>query len=88
MGFGRKVAKERILIDIYLTVQSSVGLPAEGNSEAVAMLRFVLHQLLTLCQLRATIEERADDLLSGKRGLSATAAHSRDRADLGLNHPR
>jgi transposase len=61
---GRKVAKERILTDIYLTGQSSVGLPAEENSEAVAMLRFVLRQLLTLCQLRATIEERADDLLS------------------------
>jgi transposase len=28
------------------------------------MLRFVLRQLLTLCQLRATIEERADNLLS------------------------
>src|ERR1700722_18157985 len=61
---GRKVAKERILTDIYLTAQSSVGLPAEENSETVAMLRFVLRQLLTLCQLRATIEERADDLLS------------------------
>jgi len=61
---GRKVAKERILTDIYLTAQSSVGLPAEENSEAVAMLRFVLRQLLTLCQLRATIEERADELLS------------------------
>jgi transposase len=61
---GRKVAKERILTDIYLTAQSSVGLPAEENSETVVMLRFVLRQLLTLCQLRATIEERADDLLS------------------------
>ncbi len=61
---GRKVAKERILTDIYLTAQSSIGLPTEENSEAVAMLRFVLRQLLTLCQLRATIEERADNLLS------------------------
>lgn len=61
---GRKVAKERILTDVYLTAQSSVGLPAEENSEAVAMLRFVLRQLLTLCQLRATIEKRADNLLS------------------------
>jgi len=61
---GRKVAKERILTDIYLTAQSSVGLPAEENSEAVAMLRFVLRQLVTLCQLRATIEKRADELLS------------------------
>jgi transposase len=61
---GRKVAKERILTDIYLTAQSSVGLPAEANSESVAMFRFVLRQLVTLCQLRDTIEDRADTLLS------------------------
>ncbi len=61
---GRKVAKERILTDIYLTARSSVGLPAEANSESVAMLRFVLRQLITLCQLRDTIEDRADTLLS------------------------
>jgi transposase len=61
---GRKVAKERILTDIYLTAQSSVGLPAEESSEAVAMLRVVLRQLVTLCQLRDTIEDRADALLS------------------------
>lgn len=60
---GRKVAKERILTDIYLTAQTSVGLPVEEHSETVAMLRVVLRQLLTLCQLRATIEERADTLL-------------------------
>jgi len=60
---GRKVAKERILTDIYLTAQTSIGLPAEEHSETVAMLRVVLHQLLTLCQLRATIEERAEVLL-------------------------
>lgn len=61
---GRKVAKERILTDIYLTAQSSVALPVAESSEAVAMLRFVLRQIVTLCQLRDTIEERADTLLS------------------------
>ncbi|MGB2887259.1 MAG: IS110 family transposase [Candidatus Acidiferrales bacterium] len=60
---GRKVSKERILTDVYLTAQVSVGLPAEENSETVAMLRFVLRQLITLCQLRDTIENRADALL-------------------------
>lgn len=60
---GRKVAKERILTDVYLTAQASVGLPAEEDSETVAMLRFVLRQLITLCQLRDTIENRADALL-------------------------
>ena len=54
---GRKVAKERILTDSCPTAQASVGLPAEKNSEAVAMLRFVLRQLVTLCQLRDTIEK-------------------------------
>lgn len=62
---GRKVAKERILTDIYLTAQGSIGIPAAENSETVVMLRFVLRELLTLCQLRAAIEERADRLLSG-----------------------
>ena len=60
---GRKVAKERILTDIYLTAQTSIGLPAEEQSETVAMLRFVLRQLVTLSELRDTIEDRADALL-------------------------
>jgi transposase len=60
---GRKVAKERILTDIYHTAQSSVGLPVSEDSETVAMLRIVLRQLLTLRQLRDTIEKRADELL-------------------------
>ena len=60
---GRKVAKERILTDIYLTAQTSIGIPAEEHSETVAMLRFVLRQLVTLCQLRDTIENRADAVL-------------------------
>jgi len=61
---GRKVSKERILTDVYLTAQTSVGLPVEENSEAVAMLRVVLRQLVMLCQLRDSIEDRADALLS------------------------
>lgn len=60
---GRKVAKERILTDIYLTAQASIGIPAEENSEAVAMLRCVLHQLVQLCRLRDGIENRAHALL-------------------------
>jgi transposase len=60
---GRKVAKERILTDIYLTAQGSIGIPAAENSETVAMLRCVLRQLVTLCQLRDSIENRADALL-------------------------
>jgi hypothetical protein len=33
-----------------------IGLPLEEKSEATSMLRFVLHQLLTPCQSRDTIE--------------------------------
>ena len=62
---GRKVGKKRILTDIYLTAQSSVGLPVDDHSESVAMLRVVLRQILTLCQLRDTIEDRAAILLEG-----------------------
>jgi transposase len=61
---GRKVSKQRILSDIYLTAQSSIGLPVEADSQAVAMLRLVLQEMLTLCQLRASIEERAGSLLA------------------------
>jgi hypothetical protein len=60
---GRKVAKERILTDIYLTAQTSIGIPAEEHSDPVAMLRCVLRQLVTLCQLRDAIENRANTLL-------------------------
>jgi len=74
---GRKVAKQRILTDIYLTAQASVGLPVEENSETVAMLRFVLRQVLTLCRLRATVEKRADDLLSGNKTISDCGAFQR-----------
>lgn len=60
---GRKVSKQRILADIYRTAQTSVGLPVEEHSETVAMLRLVLREMLTLCQLRDSIEQRADALL-------------------------
>jgi transposase len=60
---GRKVSKHRILADIYATAQSSVGLPVAEQSEAVAMLRLVLQEMLALCQLRDAIEQRAATVL-------------------------
>ena len=60
---GRKVAKQRLLEGIYRTAQSSVGLPIAADSEAVAMFRLVLQEMLTLCQLRDQIEERANGYL-------------------------
>jgi transposase len=60
---GRKVSKQRLLEDIYRTAQSSIGLPVPMDSEAVAMFRLVLREMLTLCQLRDQVEERADQHL-------------------------
>src|ERR1039458_5593985 len=39
---GRKVAKRRLLEDIYHRAQSSTGLPISENSEAIVMFRVVL----------------------------------------------
>jgi transposase len=61
---GRKVAKQRLLEDIYRTAQSSIGLPVAVDSEAVAMFRVVLKEMLHLCQLRQQLEQRAESHLS------------------------
>ena len=39
---GRRVSKERLLSDIYDTAASSVGLPVEPDSDAIAIFRMVL----------------------------------------------
>jgi transposase len=61
---GRKVAKQRLLEDIYRTAQSSIGLPVSEDSEAVSMFRVVLSELKHLCQLRHQLEERAEHHLN------------------------
>ncbi|MGH9625339.1 MAG: IS110 family transposase [Bryobacteraceae bacterium] len=65
---GRKVSKQRLLEDIYRTAQSSIGLPVEEDSEAIAMFRVVLGEMVRLCQLRDQLERRA-------------ALHLKDNAD-------
>jgi transposase len=65
---GRKVAKQRLLEDIYGRAQSSIGLPVEEASEAVAMFRVTLSEMIRLCQLRDHLEQRASH-------------HLRDNAD-------
>jgi transposase len=62
---GRKVGKQRLLEDIYRTAQSSIGLPVEEDSEAVAMFRVVLGEMIRLCQLRDQLEQRATLHLQG-----------------------
>lgn len=39
---GRKVSKERLLLDIYATAAGSVGLPVHADSDAIRMFRLVL----------------------------------------------
>lgn len=56
---GRKVSKQRLMEDIYRTAQSSIGLPVEQDSEAIAMFRVVLGEMIRLCQLRDQLEQRA-----------------------------
>ena len=60
---GRKVAKERLLIDIYETAKTPVGLPVSPNSDAVGMFRLVLGEGRGLIAQRNQIERRAVELL-------------------------
>ncbi len=61
---GRKVAKARILGDIYETARSSIGLPVAVDSPAVAMYRLVIAHIRQLIQQRDEIEQQAHALLA------------------------
>jgi hypothetical protein len=76
---GRKVSKQRLLEDIYRTVQSSIGIPVAENSEAVAMFRVVLCEMMRLCQLRDQLEERAACHLKRSADFPSTVAAPRAR---------
>jgi len=60
---GRKVAKERLLTDIYETAKTSVGLPVSPDPDAVGMFRLVLGEGRGLIAQRNQIEHRAVELL-------------------------
>jgi hypothetical protein len=60
---GRKVAKERLLADIYETAKYSVGLPVAPDSDAIRMFRLVLGEGRSLIAQRNQIEDRAVALL-------------------------
>lgn len=60
---GRKVSKERLLADIYMTAKSSVGLPIAPDSDAARMFRLVLAEGRNLIAQRNHIEDRAIELL-------------------------
>ena len=60
---GRKVAKERLLTDIYETAKTSVGLPIGSGSDTIGMFRLVLGEGRGLIAQRNQIEGRAVELL-------------------------
>lgn len=60
---GRKVGKVRLLADIYVTAQNSIGLPVLPDSDAIAMFRMVLAEGRGLIAQRNAIEARAVEML-------------------------
>jgi transposase len=61
---GRKVAKARLLGDIYETAQSSIALPVLPDAPAIAMFRLVIAEARHLIGQRDAIERLAGELLS------------------------
>jgi transposase len=61
---GRKVAKARILNDIYETARTSIGLPVAADSPAVVMYRLAIAHIRQLIQQRDEIERQAHALLA------------------------
>jgi len=60
---GKKVSKARLLGDIYETAQSSIGLPVDLDSPAVAMFRMVMQEGRSLIRQRDEIERQAEAVL-------------------------
>lgn len=60
---GRKVIKTQILMDIYETARTSIGLPLPLDAPPVRMFRMVVAEARSLIQQRSEIETQADELL-------------------------
>ena len=60
---GRKVAKRRVLNDLYETARESIALPVDPDSPAVSMYRMVIAHIRQLIQQRDAIEQQAHALL-------------------------
>ncbi|WQP09145.1 IS110 family transposase (plasmid) [Sinorhizobium meliloti] len=60
---GRKVSKAQILMDIYETACTSIGLPLPSDAPAVRMFRMVVAEARSLIRQRNEIEAQADELL-------------------------
>jgi hypothetical protein len=77
---GRKVSKTQILMDIYQTARTSIGLPFPLDAPAIRMFRMVI------AEARSLIRQQCDRspgrrTASAQPGLSAPAANPRHRAD-------
>jgi hypothetical protein len=62
---GRKVAKARLIGDIYETARESIALPVPLDSRAIMMFRMVLAELRSLIAQREAIEAEAEVMLAG-----------------------
>jgi len=60
---GRKVSKTQILMDIYETARTSIGLPLALDAPAIRMFRMVIAEARSLIRQRNEIEAQADELL-------------------------
>ena len=60
---GRKVSKTQILMDIYETARTSIGLPLPLDAPAIRMFRMVIAEARSLIRQRNEIETQADELL-------------------------
>jgi transposase len=60
---GRKVAKERLLGDIYETARASIGLPIPVDAPAVRLFRLVIAEARSLIEQRNALEAMAVELL-------------------------
>ena len=60
---GRKVAKARLLGDIYETARTSIALPITPDTPAIAMFRLVIAEARHLIRQRDAIERLAGELL-------------------------
>ena len=60
---GRKVSKTQILMDIYETARTSIGLPLPRYAPAIRMFRMVVAEARGLIRQRNEIEAQADELL-------------------------
>lgn len=60
---GRKVSKTQILMDVYGTACTSIGLPLPLDAPAIHMFRMVIAEARSLIRQRNEIEEQADELL-------------------------